>query len=135
MAIGWLSVLKSVPWSDVISTAPKVADGARKLWSAVSRKTAPQDAPPPGGAPAFSQDAAVGALEARIGAMEAATHDLHAQMLESSGLIKALADQNAQLIARIESLRMRVWWLFAGLAMTALAAVVALAMVLMRGGG
>jgi hypothetical protein len=28
MAIAWLAVLKSVPWSEVISNAPKVADGA-----------------------------------------------------------------------------------------------------------
>lgn len=34
MAIGWLTILKSVPWAEVISNAPKVAEGARKLWNA-----------------------------------------------------------------------------------------------------
>ena len=38
MAIGWLSVLKSVPWEEVISNAPKVAEGAKKLWKSVSHK-------------------------------------------------------------------------------------------------
>jgi hypothetical protein len=38
MAIPWLSVIKLVPWGEVISNAPKVAEGAKKLWSAVSRE-------------------------------------------------------------------------------------------------
>ena len=29
MAIGWLTILKTVPWTEVISNAPKVADGAK----------------------------------------------------------------------------------------------------------
>ncbi|MDP3225514.1 MAG: hypothetical protein Q8M96_20455, partial [Rubrivivax sp.] len=37
MAIGWMTVLKLVPWGDVIKNAPAVAEGARKLWD--SRKT------------------------------------------------------------------------------------------------
>lgn len=38
MAIGWLTVLQNVPWSEVIGNAPKVAEGAKKLWGAM-RKT------------------------------------------------------------------------------------------------
>ena len=41
MAIGWLAVLKMVPWSDVIENAPKVASGAKKLWNSVGKKSAP----------------------------------------------------------------------------------------------
>ena len=40
MPIPWLTVLQSVPWSDVISNAPKVAGGAKKLWDSVARKPA-----------------------------------------------------------------------------------------------
>ena len=40
MAIGWLTILKSVPWTEVIKNAPKVAEGARKLWNAVGRQRA-----------------------------------------------------------------------------------------------
>ena len=36
MAVGWLMVLQSVPWSDVIKNAPKLAEGAKKLWDAVA---------------------------------------------------------------------------------------------------
>ena len=45
MPVPWLAVLQSVPWSDVIKNAPKVADGARKLWSSVGGKS--QAASPP----------------------------------------------------------------------------------------
>lgn len=38
---------------------------------------------------------------------------LHEQMAESSALIEALADQNAQLIRQIESNRVRLGWLMA----------------------
>ena len=48
MPISWLTVLKAVPWGDVISNAPVVVDGARKLWNNVGRKgdTAPGPAQP-----------------------------------------------------------------------------------------
>ena len=112
MAIGWITILKTVPWADVISNAPKVADGAKKLWKTVAKKT---------GAPAASTQAAQAAssastpsaspLEVRVSEMEARTAELHAQMLASSELIKALAEQNAELVKRIEVIRVRVLWL------------------------
>ena len=38
MAAGWVTVLQMVPWGEVIKNAPKVADGAVKLWSSVTKK-------------------------------------------------------------------------------------------------
>ena|ERR1700741_3061334 len=93
MAIGWLSVLKSVPWEEVISKAPRVAEGAKKLWKSVSRTP-----PEPGTAPP---------LESQLAHLRAAVNNLHEQMQASSELIKTLAEQNAELIRRIE--RNRVW--------------------------
>jgi predicted nucleic acid-binding Zn-ribbon protein len=126
MPLNWLTVLKSVPWTEVISTAPKVADGAKKLWKTVARKRAADEAPPiaPPDTEAFS------ALNARVSALEAAADDLHNQMLASSELIKSLAEQNEQLIARLESQRRFMRWLFvAALAACALAAATLLRMV------
>lgn len=112
MAIGWLAVLQSVPWSEVIKNAPKVADGAKKLWNSVAGKSAPAEASRPSAEPDVSpESASVAALEARLNSLEAAVSDLHGQMLASSELIKALAEQNAQLIQRIEKTRVRVLWL------------------------
>lgn len=125
MAIGWLTVLQSVPWSEVIHNAPKVAEGAKKLWNAVARKSASgEDATSE--IASSSEAQTIAALEARCTALEAAAADLHGQMLTSSELIKALADQNAQLIRHIETNRLRVLWLSATVAVLGVFAIAAL---------
>jgi amino acid transporter len=126
MALGWLMVLQNVPWSEVIANAPKVAEGAKKLWNAVAGKptlpTQPvadaQSAESPG-------NPALAALESRNAALEAAVSDLHGQMFASSELIKALAEQNTQLVKRIEANRIRVLWLTAATAVLAITTIAA----------
>ncbi len=114
MAIGWLTILKSVPWTEVIKNAPKVAEGAKKLWSAVGKQRAADGAADAGAQPAASHEPhTLEALEARAAALEAAVSDLNQQMLASSELIKELAEQNAQLVKRIEANRKRTLWLAA----------------------
>lgn len=136
MAIPWLAVLQSVPWTDVISNAPKLADGARKLWSTVGGNAAPQEAPVPPAQPVSSPEAqAIATLEARALALESAVKDLHGQMLSSSELITALAEQNAQLVSRLEIMRGRMLWLGAVGGVLALAALVGLLLVFTRHGG
>lgn len=112
MALGWLTVLKSVPWADVIANAPRIAEGARKLWGAVSRTPSTRGLDAENAGPSGSPDAQTGAiLQARLAAMEMATAELHSQMLASSELIKTLADQNTELVKRIEANRIRLLWL------------------------
>lgn len=113
MAIGWLTVLKMVPWGDVIENAPKVAQGAKKLWSTVGKKPVPgvAGASPqgvPGQGTLGGQDAALAALQAQVTELQVATAELHQHMVQSSTLIQSLADQNTQLIARVEVNRKRV---------------------------
>ena len=109
MAIGWMTILQNVPWSDVIRNAPKVADGAKKLWRKVGGK---------GGEDEAGTDVADGAadlpVEARLAHLQAQVDALHGQMLASSEVIQSLAEQNAQLIVRIEVNRRRLLWLAAG---------------------
>jgi hypothetical protein len=127
MAIGWLTVLQNVPWTEVINNAPKVADGARKLWNAVGKRAPAADTSDQAAQPGVSPEAErIATLEARAAELEAAVADLHGQMLASSELIKALADQNAQLIRHIETNRVRVLWLSAGTAVTAIVALAGL---------
>jgi hypothetical protein len=125
MAIGWLTVLKSVPWSEVISNAPKVVDGAKTLWNTVAKKPVSSKAP---AAPA----AAKATLEARLAAMEVAVSELQTQMRASTELIKELADQNAQLIRRIEANRVRVRWLTAATIVLAVVVVIGIPVFLSR---
>jgi len=127
MPVPWLTVLQSVPWSDVIKNAPKVADGARKLWQSVGKKPLAAAAAPASTTAANSHEAsALTALESRARALESAIADLQAQMLASSELIKALAEQNTQLIERLESNRRRWGWLAIGVGAAAVTALAAL---------
>lgn len=129
MAIGWLTVLQSVPWGEVVNNAPKVAAGAKKLWSVVGKKTPST----PGSAvetPVSRSSGVQGpsALQSRIDELEAAVADMQGQMLVSSAVIKELAEQNTQLILRIETLRKRLGWLAGLLVVTGLVAAGALAL-------
>lgn len=96
MAIGWMNVLKAVPWGQVISNAPAIADGAQKLWKTV-RKSGPALA---ANVPPESPGRADG-LAARV-------EELQRQMETSSELIDQLARQNEQLVARINWMQRRV---------------------------
>ena len=112
MAIGWLSVLKMVPWGDVIENAPKVAQGAKKFLSAVGKKAVPGVSdtlyPATPTQAAGEQDTVVAALQKQVAELQAATTELHLQMLQSSALIQSLAEQNTQLVQRVELIRKRV---------------------------
>lgn len=113
MAIGWMTVLKLVPWDDVIANAPQVVEGARKLWKTVARSPAPEPAQAPEAHEAAVAPAPELATRGELQALATQLSALHEQMAESSALIEALADQNAQLIRQIESNRVRLGWLMA----------------------
>lgn len=107
MAAPWLAVvLRNVPWGEVIRRAPEIADGARKLWQNVSGKQ--QEAPV-----AYEQADPTPYMDdddkaARIHALEKRVAELRGQMVETSQLIKSMADQNAQLVVNIEDNRRRI---------------------------
>ncbi|MGA0572650.1 hypothetical protein ACO2Q9_18190 [Variovorax sp. VNK109] len=127
MAISWLTVLKMVPWSDVIANAPKVADGAKKLWNAASKKSGPAATVAREAALADTGPVDPAALRAQVQTLEAAVAELHGQMQASSELIKELAEQNALLVARIDANRKRMQWV-AVIAVAALLLTVAFAL-------
>jgi hypothetical protein len=127
MAVGWVTALKIIPWGEVISHAPVVADGARKLWSAVAKKTDRQNrAPAQGELAGAAEERGTAGVEARIAALEASIEDLQSQMLASSELIAELADQNAQLVRRIDANRVHLIWLTLSSVVVGVVAVVAL---------
>ncbi len=109
MAIGWLTVLKMVPWADVIENAPKVAIGAKKLWDKVGKKPAAPELVPT--VVSSTPEPTLAQLRDQVAALQQVTADLHQQMLDSTELIKTLAEQNTQLVKRVESNRKRLLWL------------------------
>ena len=110
MAVGTLiTVLSNIPWGQVVENAPKVAEGAVKLWNSVTNRTKHdtiqdrQAATAAGEAPSEADR-----LKARLLALEDSIGNLQDQMQASSALIKALAEQNTQLVQRIELNRIRL---------------------------
>ncbi len=133
MPIPWLVVLQSVPWTEVIKNAPKVAEGAKKLWSTVSKKPPVQESQTgSSGASLLPESETIVVLQGRLAAMESAISELHDQMLATSELVKTLAEQNTQLIARIEANRIRVMWIAGATGVFGIVAVLGLAMAFMR---
>jgi hypothetical protein len=133
VALGWITLLKTVPWTDVIATAPLVADGAKKLWNAVAKKSAPAAVPTEAIVAARSPEAeALMQAHARLAALETTVAELQQQMLASTELIKALADQNTELVKRAEANRIRLLWLSAAVVLAGVLAAVGLALLLAR---
>ncbi|HMZ84579.1 MAG TPA: hypothetical protein PLX20_08295 [Rhodocyclaceae bacterium] len=124
-----LTVLSNIPWGQVIENAPKVADGAAKLWSRLRKpQAAADDAPRPADGAPLSD---VALLQSRVRDLELSVGALHEQMEASTELIKALAEQNAQLVQRAELNRVRLLRVTVAGACIA-AALVALAFVLLK---
>ena len=124
MAIPWLTVIQSVPWSDVVRNAPKVAAGAKKLWDNVAHKGAThQD--PSDTASTVEAEPTLLSLKADVMALRAGSMRLQQQLAESSALVSELAEQNTQLIAGMDALRRKqrrmLWALLAVCSMALLA--------------
>ena len=130
MAIGWLTVLQSVPWSDVVRNAPKVAAGAKKLWDNVANKSAANPDAAPDGSGLAPVPATLEGLQQQVLSLQAANAHLQQRLIESSDLIGTLAEQNAQLIQGIQALRRRLFWLGVALVLVGLMAAVATALAL-----
>ncbi|MBK6852951.1 MAG: hypothetical protein IPG93_15305 [Burkholderiales bacterium] len=120
MAAGAIfTVLSNIPWGQVVDNAPKLADGAAKLWNLIARKKA-------GTAPEVGAKVVVGAapsdpevLRQRLVAMEEHIVRLEEQMGASAELIKALAEQNTQLVNKIELNSVRLTRIAMGAAIVA----------------
>jgi len=133
MAVAWLKVLKAVPWSEVIAAAPQVANGARRLWDTVGRKGGPQagiDDVAMTPMPAGEDNMAL--LAAHIEQQDATIAQMHGQLREASKLIAELADQNAQLIAKMEAARGKIQVVGLIAAAASVLGLVSLALVLAR---
>ena len=121
MAIGRLKAIQSVPWSDVISNAPKVAEGAKGLWDRVAKKAgidaAPDSASPTQDITPFTE---LEQLHAELAGLSQGQQQLAAQLVSATELINTLAQQNQNLVQRVDRLQSRMRWLLA-LALLALA--------------
>jgi hypothetical protein len=104
----WISAFRVIPWTEVLLAAPVVVKGARGLWDAVRKETrAPSAA----------------AAADRVTALESEIEQLRKDLAESSGIVTALAEQNARLVEAVAILRTRTQILFVASAALATALV------------
>jgi hypothetical protein len=134
MAAGWWTVLRTVPWSEVISAAPQVANGARRLWDTVNRNKQGNFDEPMGVAPGMAgqEEDVFDILIKSVERNDAEVTDLRNQMRSASEIIANLADQNAQLIAKMDAQRQKMTWLAVTASLSGLLSVVALILVAVR---
>ncbi|HEY6043804.1 MAG TPA: hypothetical protein VIU43_02800 [Nitrosospira sp.] len=103
MAIGWMTALKIIPWSNVLESAPHIVKAAKHLFSAT--KTDSENFATGPGAPAGEDFAS---LNKRVRVMEAKIAELREEQKSSAELIKSLAEQNAFVVEAIEVFRARL---------------------------
>ncbi|KAB2968349.1 hypothetical protein [Zoogloea sp.] len=110
MALPWSTLVKAIPWSDVIAKAPDLAQGARKLWQKAAGQSDAGERPAEAGAPLAGTDARFASLDTRL-------TELATRQQEVTELLAALAAQNAELVSTTDTLRgqLRRLWIAVGL--------------------
>jgi hypothetical protein len=108
MAIPWLAAFKVIPWKEVVTAAPSVLEGTRKLWNTVNRteQQAPAPAEPAKEAGPTGVDR-LAAIDARVRVLETRTAEISREAVSSADLMRALAEQNALLVKAVDILRRR----------------------------
>lgn len=97
MAIGWMTALKVIPWSDVIEATPGIVKGARKIFTRSQQAEAP----------VAEQPGQTGGQAGRVAQLEASLAQLIEQQQASAQLVETLAEQNARIVEAVEILRVR----------------------------
>jgi hypothetical protein len=109
MAIPWLTAaFKAIPWRDVVTAAPSIVEGTKKLWSSVTRtERQPSPATEQYNESSSTQSDQLSAIETRLLALEQRTTEIAREAVTSAELVKSLAEQSAQLVQAVENLRLR----------------------------
>jgi hypothetical protein len=100
--IPWSTLIKVIPWTELVTAAPKIVEQARKIAAAARRSRAeagPATAPSP--APTVT-------LETRVSRVEAQLVAMSDEEVTSAELLKSLADQNAQIVIALQGMDTRV---------------------------
>jgi len=118
VAIGWLTVFKAIPWTEVLKAAPAVARSARKLWDVHEAPARPAEV-----ASRAGEDTGT---EARLRELEAQVARLSTEAIAASDLVNSLAEQNVRLVEAVEILRVRTRILAACCAIVGLLALASL---------
>ncbi|ADQ83901.1 hypothetical protein [Methylovorus sp. MP688] len=102
----WSTLFKLIPWGQVIDHAPQVLDGAKRLYQRLRAEG--QAETDTYGTEIMVLPPEPEALAQAVREQRQALARLHDELEESGQLIKRLAEQNAGMVAQMESLRRRL---------------------------
>jgi hypothetical protein len=92
--------LKSLPWSTIVSSAPLIVEGAKKLVSLVKSKPTADAIPPAADTVTSDPRSELAALRARIQRLEE-------EQRQAAELVRAMAESHGQMAQALEALRSR----------------------------
>lgn len=124
MAIGWLTALKVIPWTDVIQATPGIVRGARQFWQNIRhddrrRTERASETPLPD-----ERTEPLNNLQARVRQLEAERDNIQAKAMEAAELVEALATQHERLVEVVGRLRSRTRIQLVAIALLAVAVVI-----------
>jgi hypothetical protein len=96
MSLFWL---KAVPWSTLLSNAPVIVDGAKKLASLVRNQQAVSSRPTPG---TFA-----GGAPSDLAQLQARIEQLEDEQRQAAELLRSIAESHAQMAQALVVLRAR----------------------------
>jgi hypothetical protein len=112
------TVLANIPWGQVVESAPKIAQGAGRLWETVRKRADPAQTPAQGEPEGPSE---LQLLQALVQSQAAQLQSLEGEMRATAQLVKDLAEQNAMLVERMQTLQRQLRWALGAAALLALA--------------
>ena len=98
MAFGWITVLKIIPWKDVLENAPHIAKAAKNLYVGTKNNTSSS-----GTAGSSVPRSDSGNKESR----DSRLHEIEREVLDLNSVVRSLAKQNVRIVEAIEVLRIR----------------------------
>lgn len=97
MAFGWITVLKIIPWKDVLENAPHIAKAAKNLYAGRKDNTSSGSA----GSSVPTSDS-----ENKKN-MNFHLHEIEREVSDLNSVVRSLAKQNVRIVEAIEVLRIR----------------------------
>ena len=97
MAFGWITVLKIIPWKDVLENAPHIAKAAKNLYAGRKDNTS-----------SGTVDSSVPTSDSENKKnMNFHLHEIEREVSDLNSVVRSLAKQNVRIVEAIEVLRIR----------------------------
>ena len=98
MAFGWITVLKIIPWKDVLENAPHIAKAAKNLYAGTRNNTSSSGA---------TDSSAPTSDSGNKDSTDFRLQEIEREILDLNSVVRSLAKQNVRIVEAIEVLRIR----------------------------